>query len=104
MKTKKGLTPLNEIEGVMKPFIVKYGYSKQDLIFPNGEHVFFKTLRDASRTLRAVNAYLPVLDLLKEMAHIGFFDEAEGPELRAQNASLHSLAKQAIDKAEGKWE
>ena len=40
--------------------------------------------------------------ILKEMAEISYFDNAEGPELRAQNASLHRLAKQAIAKAEGK--
>lgn len=33
---------------------------------------------------------------LREMVQISYFDEAEGPELRAQNAALHRLAKAAL--------
>ena len=85
-------TPLNEIQGVMKPFEVKYGYSKQDLLFPNGEHIFFNTPRDARRTMQAVNCHEELLESLKtlhsdcltcekgrvECAHANVIAKAEG--------------------------
>ena len=92
-------TPLNEIEGVMKPFIVKYGYSKQDLLFPNGEHVFFRTLRDASRTLLAVNAYEELLWALKRAETWILIHETNGT--IADNETYWQV-KEAIAKAEGK--
>jgi len=45
---------------------------------------------------------LKAKEKLEEMAHISYFEDAEGPELRAQNASLHRLAKQALADFENK--
>lgn len=36
------------------------------------------------------------VEMLTEMQQISYFDDAEGPELRAQNANLHSLASNAL--------
>lgn len=35
-------------------------------------------------------------DKLNEMKSMSYFDDAEGPELRAQNAQLHRLATEAL--------
>lgn len=41
-----------------------------------------------------------IIEILKEMAQLSYFDEAEGPELRAQNAQLHRLAAKALSRAQ----
>ncbi len=48
--------------------------------------------------LRKANEEL--VKILKEMAECSYFDDAEGPELRAQNANLHRLAKHALQSSE----
>lgn len=55
-------------------------------------------LRDENDRLRKANEEL--VKILKEMAECSYFDDAEGPELRAQNANLHRLAKQALQSSE----
>jgi hypothetical protein len=35
-------------------------------------------------------------EIFKEMANLSYFDDAEGPELRAQNAMLHTLSAKGL--------